>query len=262
MRRFAFAIMTLCFSVSLLARADDWSRTYNISGTPELRIETTDANIHVDTWDQKTIEAHITTSHYKIGEGGIKVSDHQSGDAVDIEVRFPHTAFHFGFNQRVDVDIHMPREGRVNLRTGDGEIRLSGLKGAMELESGDGGEDINGVDGNLRAHTGDGHIRAEGRFDQLDLSSGDGRVDARAMAGSKAAADWSIRTGDGSVTLQVPDNFAADVNLHTGDGHISLDMPVTVEGSLKNNDIRGKLNGGGSQLTIHTGDGSIRLEKS
>ena len=262
MRRLVLVVLSFCFAFSLLARADDWSKSYTVTGTPELRIDTTDANIHVDTWDQKTIEAHVTTSHYKIGEGGIKVYDHQNGDSVEIEVRFPHVSFHFGFNQRVDVDVHMPREGRVNLRTGDGEIRLSGLKGIMEVQSSDGGEDISGVDGNLRAHTGDGHIRAEGRFDQLDLSSGDGRVDARALAGSKATADWNIRTGDGSVTLQVPDGFAADVNLHTGDGHISLDMPVTVEGSLRHNDVRGKLNGGGSQLTIHTGDGSIRLEKS
>ena len=71
----------------------------------------------------------------------------------------------------------------------------------------------------------------EFRF-QLDLSSGDGRVDARALPGSKAAGDWNIHTGDGSVTLQVPDGFSANVSLHTGDGRIDLDMPVSVEGKL------------------------------
>jgi hypothetical protein len=52
------------------------------------------------------------------------------------------------------------------------------------------------------------------------------------------------------------------VDLKTGDGHISLDLPVTVEGQLAHNSIRGKLNGGGNLLSIHTGDGSIRLERS
>jgi len=52
------------------------------------------------------------------------------------------------------------------------------------------------------------------------------------------------------------------VDLHTGDGHISLDMPVTVEGRLGGNNIHGKLNGGGNLLTIPTGDGSIKLQKS
>ena len=62
--------------------------------------------------------------------------------------------------------------------------------------------------------------------------------------------------------MQLPEALAADVELHTGDGHINLDMPLNVEGHLGRSDIRGKLNGGGNLLTIHTGDGSIHLEKS
>jgi hypothetical protein len=62
--------------------------------------------------------------------------------------------------------------------------------------------------------------------------------------------------------LELPPDLSADVDLHTGDGHIDLDMPVTTEGKIRQNEIRGKLNGGGSLLTIHTGDGSIHLRKS
>jgi hypothetical protein len=51
------------------------------------------------------------------------------------------------------------------------------------------------------------------------------------------------------------------VDLHTSDGHIDLDMPVTTEGKVRQNEIHGKLNGGGSLLTIRTGDGSIHLKK-
>jgi DUF4097 and DUF4098 domain-containing protein YvlB len=96
----------------------------------------------------------------------------------------------------------------------------------------------------------------------LEIGTGDGRVEARALPGSTALSGWDLHAGDGSVTLQLPDNFAADVDLHTGDGHITLDMPIAVEGQLDKKDIHGKLNGGGNRLTIHTGDGSIRLEKS
>ena len=67
------------------------------------------------------------------------------------------------------------------------------------------------------------------------------------------------KTGDGAVTLTVPENFAADVVMHTGDGHITLDMPLTVEGRYDSSNVRGKLNGGGGVLNIYTGDGSIKL---
>jgi len=256
-------ILGLVFALSLFARADEWSKTYTLTGKPDLRVETSDANLHVDTWDQNTIQVHVTSQHYKIGEGGIKIYERQSGDSVELELRFPHRNFVIQFGSyRVDVDILMPREGRVNLHTGDGIIQLEHFKGDMDLESGDGHQEINSVDGTLRARTGDGHIRADGRFDVLDLNTGDGRIEARAMPGSNLASSWTLHTGDGSVTLQLPENFAADVDLHTSDGHISLDMPVTVEGRLGEKSIHGKINGGGKLLTVHTGDGSIRLEKS
>jgi DUF4097 and DUF4098 domain-containing protein YvlB len=131
----------------------------------------------------------------------------------------------------------------------------------MDLHSGDGSEVLEGVDGKLRATTGDGHIRADGRFVALELKTGDGRVEVRAAAGSSLASGWRLETGDGSVTLEVPADFAADVDLHTSDGHIDLEMPVTTEGKLRENEVHGKLNGGGSSLIIRTGDGSIRLRK-
>jgi len=132
----------------------------------------------------------------------------------------------------------------------------------MDLHSGDGSENLTGVDGKLHASAGDGHIRADGRFDDLDLKTGDGNVEVRAAAGSSLAAGWRLETGDGNVTLEVPENLAADVDLRTSDGHIDLDMPVTTEGRHQENELRGKINGGGSLLTIRTGDGSIHLRKS
>lgn len=266
MQRFAFSLLGLYLVLAPLVHADEWSKSYGITGRPDLRVQTSDANLNVDTWDKNTIDVHVTSNHYKIGKGGITIDEHQNGDSVDIELRYPHHNITINFGSlgkyRVDVSIHMPREGHVNLRTGDGAIVLSNFKGNMELESGDGHEEISSVDGILHAHTSDGRISASGRFDALDLHTGDGRVEARALPGSSVNSDWNIRSGDGSVTLQLPENFAADVDLRTGDGHISVGFPVTVQGNLGEKNIHGKLNGGGNLLTVHTGDGSIRIDKS
>lgn len=257
------SLAALAFTLTILhARAEEWSKSYNISGTPDLRVETSDANIRVTAWDQKTIEAKVITSRYKIGEGGIRVEERQTGDSVEISVHYPHHNFSVEWGQHhVDILIQMPREGRVNLRTGDGKIEVAGLKGDMDLHTGDGSINLDSVDGKLRGTTGDGHISASGRFDELELKTGDGHVDVRARNGSSLAAGWRLETGDGSVSLEVPGDLAADVDLHTSDGHIDLDMPVTTEGKIRQNEIRGKLNGGGSPLTIRTGDGSIHLRK-
>src|SRR3984893_725085 len=169
MKRFSLVILAASVVAVLPAHADEWSKTYNLTGKPELRIETSDANIRVTTWDQNAIEAKVITSHYQIGEGGIRVEEHQTGDTVEIDVHYPHHNFNIEWgNHKVDIIIQMPREGRVNLRTGDGKIDIAGLKGEMDLRSGDGSENVEGVDGKLRATTGDGQITAHGRFDELE----------------------------------------------------------------------------------------------
>ncbi|MGC2450956.1 MAG: DUF4097 family beta strand repeat-containing protein [Candidatus Sulfotelmatobacter sp.] len=261
--RVFMAVFILCLVAALPARADEWSKTYTLNGRPDLRIETSDANIRVTTWDQNTIEAKVITSRYKIGEGGIRIDERQNGNTVEIEVKYPHHNFNFEWgSHKVDVVIQMPREGAVNLRTGDGNIELASLKGEMDMHTGDGSVILDAVDGKLHASTGDGHIQASGRFDELDLKTGDGHVDVRATGGSALTNGWRLETGDGSVSLEVPHDLAADVDLHTSDGHIDLDMPVAAEGKLRQNEIHGKLNGGGSLLTIRTGDGSIHLKKA
>ncbi len=259
----SLAILALTVVAVLPARADEWTKTYTLSGKPDLRIDTSDANIRVSTWDQNKIEARVETSRYKIGEDGIRVTEHQSGDTVEIDVRYPHHGINFewGGNHRVDIVIQMPHEGRVNLRTGDGKIDIAGLKGDMDLHTGDGSENLESVDGKLHATTGDGHITARGRFDELELKTGDGHVEVRATQGSTLASGWRLETGDGNVSLEIPSELSADVSLHTSDGHIDLDMPIVTEGKIRENEVHGKLNGGGSPLTIHTGDGSIHLRK-
>ena len=261
MKRIGLAILALAIS-ALPASAEQWSKTYTISNAPDLRVETSDANIHVDTWDQKTIQATITSTHYKFGRGGLTVEEHQSGDTVEINLRFPHEVHFFNFdNGRVDIEVHMPRSGRVNLHTGDGKIELAQFSGDMELSSGDGSEQIRNVEGRLHASTGDGNIDADGKFDALDVKTGDGRLDVHAFGGSKVTEEWTLHTGDGSVTLELPPDLAADLHLHTGDGHIDVDLPMSTEGRISGNDIHGKLNGGGKMISVQTGDGSINLRK-
>src|SRR5580700_2717902 len=199
--RVSFVILALAAAASLPARADEWSKTFNLTGKPDLRVETSDANIRVDTWDQNTIQATVTTVRYKIGDDGIKIQEHQTGDVVELDVHYPHThglTIDWG-QRRVDIVIHMPREGKVKLRTEDGKIEIAGFKGEMDLHSGDGSETLDAVDGKLHATT--------------------------------------------------------------GDGHIDLDMPVATQGQIRENEVRGKLNGGGNLMTIRTGDGSIHLRK-
>jgi len=153
----------------------------------------------------------------------------------------------------------------VNLYTTADRLCLDGAVSRIYLQVGIFGHanlDARNLDGRVDANSGDGHIKIDGRLDALNVKTGDGSIDARVEPGSKMTGGWSIHTGDGSVDMVLPADLQANIDASTNDGHISLGIPVTVEGTFSNSQIHGKMNGGGQSLTIHTGDGSIRLSKS
>lgn len=272
-------LMTL--SLAPRAAAEQWTKSYTIATRPQLHVSVDDASIRVTTGDTKQVDFRVDYNGYTLDKN-LHVEGRQDGDRVDLTVRSGnHFNFSWGKNSHsVRVEIHMPINadlqvesgdgsvetdallGKVDIKTGDGHISLNGVKGDIRLHTGDGHIEGRDLDGNLEATSGDGHMNIAGRFDSLNLKTGDGSINAHARAGSKIVSGWTVHTGDGSVDLVVPSDLQANIDASTSDGHISLDIPVTVEGTLSTSQIHGKMNGGGQPLSIHTGDGSIRLSKS
>jgi len=207
-----------------------------------------------------TIEARVDTSGWNIGPGEVTVTSRQNGDRVEIEVRIP--SLHFDFGRRwVKIELQIPSQTKADIHTSDGNIRADGLRGNTRLVTHDGNIEAGEFDGYLDASSGDGSIHVRGRFDGLNLHSGDGHISADVQSGSRMAGIWTVHSGDGGVTLRLPDGFAADIDAHSGDGRITVDLPLTTSGGIQEHSVSGKLNGGGSMLTIHTGDGSIHLAR-
>lgn len=260
-RRLGVLVSGVVFLLSLGAWADDWSKDYNVGAKPEVRLDAKDGNVDVTAWDRNEIHAHVVTDGYRIGGDGVRIDESQSGNSVVINIRIPHN-FCIGWCRKsLRVELQVPKQANLNLKTGDGNITGSGVGGDIYLDTGDGNITLNSLEGNLEATTGDGNVRIDGRFDRLQIHTGDGNVEAEARDGSKLNDSWSVRTGDGNVTLRVPQGLSADLDLRTGDGRITLDFPVTVSGSMSRSRISGKLNQGGPLLEVHTGDGSIHLDK-
>ena len=281
------------------ASAEEWTKSYQISGRPQVRVETNDGAVRVYTGDSKQVELRVEYSGYELNKN-LHIDSRQNGDFVEINARTTgHWGFSWGGNHRnIRIEVHMPAaadlqidtgdgsvetetlngrlkihtgdgsvksqavSGNVDIDTGDGSITLDGAKGDIRLHTGDGHIDARNLDGTVNANSGDGHVKIDGRFDSLDVKTGDGSIDARIAPGSKLSQGWSIRTGDGSVNIVLPPDLQANIDASTNDGHITSGISLTVEGTFSNSQLHGKMNGGGQSLTIHTGDGSIRLSKS
>ena len=297
----ACAALLAAAAIAPGARAEDVAKTFTVAGRANVRVETNDGSVRVTTGDSKQVEFHVEYQGYELGKN-LRVDTRQDGDKVELTARITGhwgIGFSWGRNsRRLHIEVRMPREGDLDVNTGDGSVQVEtvngtvnvhtedgsvhasslncaidlhtsdgsitvdSLKGDIRLRTGDGSIEARDLDGKVEADSGDGHIRLAGRFEALNVKTGDGSVDARVLPGSKMAASWNLRTGDGSVDIVLPSDFQADIDATTGDGHISLGIPVTVEGTFSKSQMHGKMNGGGQPLTIHTGDGSIRLSKS
>jgi hypothetical protein len=295
----ACAALLTAAAIAPRAQAEEVVKSYTVTGRAKVRVETNDGSVRITSGDSKQVEFRVESQGYELGKN-LRVESHQDGDRVELTARVTgHWGFTFGHNSRqLQIAVRMPREadlqvetgdgsvqaesingtvtvhtsdgsvkanslnGSIDLHTNDGSITVTGLRGDIRLRTGDGSIEARDLDGKVEADSGDGHIRIAGRFDALNVKTGDGSVDTRVQPGSKMASSWTIRTGDGSVDLVLPPDFQTNIDASTGDGHISLGIPVTVEGTFSNSQIRGKMNGGGQPLTIHTGDGAIRLSKS
>ena len=256
-------ILLLCLSaLTVSAFADEWTKTYQVGSNPSLRVDTNDASIEVTHGVSNTISARVIGEGYTIGSTGVRVTERQDGDKVDLQVHIPNEwGFHISMHRGVRVEVQVPPQAALDLHSGDGHISVNGISGQARLDTGDGHISVQNFSGNMRAHTGDGHMTIDGVFTDLDLRSGDGHIDLTVRPGSKMNGSWLIHTSDGGVEARLPQDLAAELYAHTGDGHIQLDIPVTVNGSIERSSIRGKVNGGGPLLEITTGDGSIRLSK-
>ena len=262
-------------------------KRFTVKGVPDLRLSTFDGAIELRPSDDG---AEVLVEIEKRGPtkeavDALEVTATQTGNRIVVDVKqprsesFTHIGFHRSASARLIVSV--PRRSDVVARTGDGSIKLEGLKGRLELRTGDGSIRATNVSGDLRLHTGDGSVTVERADGTLDLDTGDGGVNVTGKLtvvkmrtgdgsivyhvepGSVMSEAWDIATGDGGVSLYLPADFGAELDAHTGDGRIVNDLSVASSdgGDERENrrTVRGRLGSGGKLLRIRTGDGSIRL---
>ncbi len=153
-------------------------------------------------------------------------------------------------------------DGRAEIRTSDGSIRATETGGELLAESGDGSVQIEDVTGRVEVRTGDGTIQVSGTPGSLRARSGDGSIVLRIRGGAAMTDDWMVTTGDGSVSVELPEGFAARIEADPGsDGRVRNDLALAdvTGGTRERSRLTGTLGRGGRRLLITTGDGTIRL---
>lgn len=264
-------------------------KTWKVTAPAEVSLITFDGSIEIRSWDRPEVRVEIERrAADKELADKIEVVASQSGDVITVEAKRPaRVESLFGLkvwpSARIvatlparcnivarsgDGSISVDRiEGRIELNTGDGSLRGSGLVGSLRAHTGDGSVSFSDLEGSADIDTGDGSGELAGRLAVVRLRTGDGSITVRAEDGSRMTGDWEIRTGDGSIRVELPEAFSASLDATTGDGRVSVRgfgnagaPPARTDDSEEGRaSVRLPLAGGGKLLRLRTGSGGIRV---
>jgi hypothetical protein len=268
------------------------TRTFEVSGVPDVQLETFDGAIEVHSWDRNEIEVEIERRAMEQSlVDQMTVSAEQQGDRVVIKVTGPPRRDFDGiqigvnFSPSARLRVALPRNSQLNASSGDGSITVEEVTGKLTLNTSDGSIRASRVSGELVARSGDGAIRldsVEGKFDLetedgsiglegkptvLKMRTNDGSIRLQVESDSSMTEDWDLQTGDGSVTLTLPSGFNGQVDAETRDGSVRTNHPGVSGESRSGEDreerrrtLKATLGSGGKTVRVRTGDGTIRVE--
>jgi DUF4097 and DUF4098 domain-containing protein YvlB len=266
-------------------------RTFTVTGQPDLTLETFDGAIEIHSWDRSDIEVEIEKRGMEQAQlDEMVIEADQQGDKVVLRVKGPAAAERRGVTIGMHISpaarllVAVPRkslidartadgsirveniEGRLTIRTGDGNVTLERIVGAVEARSGDGSIRVESAEGPLDVETDDGNVTIEAKPSVLRARTGDGTIRIQVQPDSSMTGAWDISSGDGSITLLLPTPFNAEIDAETSDGSVRSSYPGLQEDGdgedrARRRSLRARLGDGGQVLKVRTGDGTIRFER-
>ena len=226
------------------------TRTFTVSGSPRVTINTFDGRVTVHGWDKPEVTyTAVKGSHDEESLKDISIQAQQQGDAISIIAQNNEQE-----SGTVHFDVYVPRQSSLHVSSGDGALNLEGVTGQITLRSGDGPIEVANGGGQLQVNTGDGVIRVI-KFDgQVDARTGDGAINLDGNFN-----ELSARTGDGAISLTVPAGSSFTIETNAPD-------EINNEGFIVAEDItpsprmkRWKIGNGGKVFVLKTGEGKILL---
>ncbi|HMC62290.1 MAG TPA: DUF4097 family beta strand repeat-containing protein [Candidatus Solibacter sp.] len=144
----------------------------------------------------------------------------------------------------VSYEIFVPQATDVTLKTTNGGLTISDVRGHIHFDSVNGGVHLKRVAGEVSGATVNGGIDVE-----LTGATGDWR-------------QMELSTHNGGVTVAVPANYSAHIQAETGMGRIQSDFPLPANADGRGRRLDFTVGSGGPPVHITTGNGGIRLKRS
>jgi hypothetical protein len=233
----------------------DWKKALNISfkvfvpSGVSTDLSTSGGNISLGNLSG-TQEFSTSGGNLDVDKVSGKIDGKTSGGNIDIE------------DSKSDIDLHTSGgnisakncDGKMRLKTSGGSLTLEDLNGEIDANTSGGSVHGKNIQGELEAHTSGGNIHFDDLACSLETSTSGGNIDVSFKSLAKYI---RISNSGGNVALELPKNKGLDLKLEAD--RIKTDKLENFSGNVEDDQIKGKLNGGGTTVDVHSGSGKITL---
>jgi hypothetical protein len=199
--------------------------------------------IRVEGWDRNEVRvrAKVAATGDTEAEARAAVSEIRIETAPAIRAEGPSpSGRHHGWS--VSYELSVPKNSDLGLESHNGGISIAGVHGTIEFDTQNGGVALTAVSGNVSGRTTNGGLKV--------------RLEGTEWVGE----GLDVKTTNGGVSLDVPENYNAHLETGTVNGGIRTEFPVTVEGRI-DRQLSVDLGRGGRTLRVVTTNGGVVIRR-
>jgi len=144
----------------------------------------------------------------------------------------------------VSYEIFVPQNTDLTLKTHNGGITISDVRGQIRFDGNNGGVHLKRLAGDVTGATVNGGVQVE-----LAGAIWDGR-------------QLEVSTRNGGVSVAMPSYYSAHIQAETQSGGVQSDFPVMLEGNVRPRRLDFSLGSGGPLIHITTTNGHVSLKRA
>lgn len=232
------------------AATEDWRRTYELQPGGAVEISNVNGRITVEPSTGRAVEVvarktakAASDAAAKDALGRLEIIENSSTSGIKIETKVPRGGGGlFGPSASVEYTVRVPSGGRLTFTTVNGGVELRGISGDIRAETTNGGIEARNVGGSIEASTTNGRVDVE--------------VAALGEDGVR------LECTNGGISLRLPADARASISARTTNGGIDtsgLDLDTTESTERR---LEASLNGGGPVVRLSGTNGGIRISAS
>lgn len=145
-------------------------------------------------------------------------------------------------------------KGQIDLATSGGSLKLENLEGTIEAKTSGGSVSGGNIKGELKTGTSGGSIRLSGLTCSIDAATSGGSMDIAITALGNYV---KLHNSAGSINVTLP--AGKGMNLDLEGNRVSVPGLTNFSGSASEDEIKGKINGGGVPVTVRASSGKVNL---